>query len=117
MNTLVGDIGNTITKICFFETNTFKIRKIIYFNTNKISLKNFLKRTFSKILKNKNTHKVALFSSVVPKYKKIFERFLIKEYAVKLREIKEKNIKKIVKLNIKNKKQVGSDRIAKGFNL
>ena len=29
-----------------------------------------------------------------------------------MREIKEKNIKKIVKINIKNKNQVGSDRIA-----
>ena len=29
-----------------------------------------------------------------------------------MREIKEKNIKKIIKINIKNKNQVGSDRIA-----
>ena len=31
---------------------------------------------------------------------------------MQFREIKEKNIKKIVKINIKNKNQVGSDRIA-----
>ena len=39
-------------------------------------------------------------------------KFLKKIYKVKLREIKEKKIKKIIKINIKNKKQVGSDRIA-----
>ena len=35
-----------------------------------------------------------------------------KTYKIKLKEIKEKNIKKIVKINIKNRNQVGSDRIA-----
>jgi type III pantothenate kinase len=39
-------------------------------------------------------------------------KYLKKFYKIKLREIKEKNIKKIVKINIKNKNQVGSDRIA-----
>jgi len=112
MNAVIGDIGNTITKICVIETNTFKIRKIVYSNTNKISLKKIFKKSLKKFLKIENLHKVALFSSVVPKYKKIFEKFLKKEYSIKLREIKEKRIKKIIKINIKNKKQVGSDRIA-----
>jgi len=112
MNVLIGDIGNTITKICVIETNTFKIRKIIYSNTNKISLKKIFKKDLKKFLKKENLYKVALFSSVVPKYTKIFEKYLKKEYAIKLREIKEKGIKKIIKINIKNKKQVGSDRIA-----
>ena len=35
-----------------------------------------------------------------------------KFYKIKLIEIKEKKIKKIIKINIKNKNQVGSDRIA-----
>ena len=112
MNVLIGDIGNTITKICVIETNTFKIRKIIYSNTNKISLKKIFKKDLKKFLKKENLYKVALFSSVVPKYTKIFEKYLKKEYEIKLREIKEKGIKKIIKINIKNKKQVGSDRIA-----
>ena len=57
-------------------------------------------------------HTVALFSSVVPKSKAMLGAFLKTKYAIKLREIKEQNIKKIVKINIKGKKQVGSDRIA-----
>ena len=112
MNALIGDIGNTITKICVIEVNTFKVKKTIYFNTNRISSKNFLKKTLKIFFKKENIYKMALFSSVVPKYEKILTNFFKKEYGVRLREIKEKSIKKIVKINIKNKNQVGSDRIA-----
>ena len=53
-----------------------------------------------------------MFSSVVPSYQLILKKFLKKNYKIKLKEIKEKDINKIVKINIKNKNQVGSDRIA-----
>ena len=112
MHALIGDIGNTITKICLLEINTFKVKKIIYFNSNNISSKKFLNNRLKKIIKNKSINKVALFSSVVPKYQSILKKFLKRIYKIKLREIKEKGINKIVKINIKNKKQVGSDRIA-----
>ena len=108
MNVLIGDIGNTITKICIIESNSFKIMKTIFFSTNKISSINFLKKD----LKKKNMHKVALFSSVVPRSKAMLGAFLKMKYAIKLKEIKDKNIKKIIKINIKDKNQVGSDRIA-----
>ena len=112
MNVLIGDIGNTITKMCVIEIRTFKIKKTIHFNSNNIPSKNFLSKNLKKIFKNKIIYKVALFSSVVPRYQLILRRFLKKIYKIKLREIKEKNIKKIVKINIKKKDQVGSDRIA-----
>jgi len=112
MHALIGDIGNTITKICLLEINTFKVKKIIYFNSNNIPSKKFLNNRLKKIIKKKSINKVALFSSVVPKYQFILKRFLKKIYKIKLREIKEKSINKIVKINIKNKDQVGSDRIA-----
>jgi len=110
MKAIIGDIGNTITKICLI--NDFKIEKIIYFNSNKILFNSFLKKKFKKIIKKKNFRNSALFSSVVPKYQFILKRFLKKNYNINLREIKEQSLKKVVKLNIKNKKQVGSDRIA-----
>ena len=53
-----------------------------------------------------------MFSSVVPSYQLILKKFLKKNYRIELKEIKEKAINKIVKINIKNKNQVGSDRIA-----
>ena len=110
--TLIGDIGNTTTKICLIEIKTFKIKKTIYFDSNNISSKIFLKRNIKKIIEKKSINKVALFSSVVPKYYFVLKKFLKRVYKINLREIKEKNINKIVKINIKNKNQVGSDRIA-----
>ena len=112
MYSLIGDIGNTITKICLIELKTFKIIKIVYFNSIKINSNVFLKKSLKKIIKKRNINKFALFSSVVPRYHSIFKKFLRKAYKIQLKEIKEKGIKNIVKINIKNKKQVGSDRIA-----
>jgi len=112
MIALIGDIGNTVTKICLIETKNLKIKKIIYFSSKNISSTKFLKKNLKKILKRKNIFKVSLFSSVVPKYQFILRKYLKKIYKIKLREIKEKNINKIIKINIKNKNQVGSDRIA-----
>ena len=112
MNVLIGDIGNTNTKICLIEYKTLKIKKLIYFNSRKICSKNFLKKTLKKIVKDNDVNKTSLFSSVVPRYRSILGKFMQKFYKIKLREITEKKIKKIVKINIKNKNQVGSDRIA-----
>ena len=112
MNVLIGDIGNTITKICLVKIKNLKLKKIIYFNSYNITSINSLKKNLKKIIKNKSINKVALFSSVVPKYQSILKKFLERVYKIKLREIKENAINKIVKINIKNKNQVGSDRIA-----
>ena len=112
MNVLIGDIGNTHTKICLVEINSLKIKKIVYFDSKNITSKNFLKKKIKSILKNKNINKYTLFSSVVPKYHKIFKKYLKKFYNIHLLEIKEKKIKKLIKININNKAQVGSDRIA-----
>jgi len=112
MYALIGDIGNTITKICLVNSKTFQINKIIYFNSSKIISNYHLQKNLGKILKNKFILKISLFSSVVPKYYFIMKRFLKKNYKIKLNEIKDKHIKKIIKINIINKNQVGSDRIA-----
>ena len=112
MYVLIGDIGNTVTKICLIETTSFKVKKIVYFSSSKILLKNFLYKNLKKIFKKKSINKFALFSSVVPKYHKILKKLLKKNYKIQLKEIKENGINKIIKINIKNKKQVGSDRIA-----
>ncbi len=112
MNVIIGDIGNTTTKICLVHGRNYKIKKIIYFNSNNIYSKRYLRNIFKKIIKKEKFHKTALFSSVVPKYELLIKSFLKKKYQISLKEIKDKKIKKIVKINIKNKKQVGSDRIA-----
>ena len=67
---IVGDIGNTDTKICLVNNNK-KIIKRITLNTKTIN-QNLLKKNFLKFkIKNSNIKKV-LFCSVVPKaFKKI----------------------------------------------
>jgi len=112
MNALIGDIGNTSTKICLIDTKNFRLKKTIYFNSQNIYSKKLLKKILKRVVKEIPIEKVALFSSVVPKYQLLLKKFLNSTYKINLKEIKEKKIKKIIKINIKNKKQVGSDRIA-----
>jgi type III pantothenate kinase len=109
---LIGDIGNTSTKLCLYDSKNKNIKKIIYFKSINIKSKIFLKKTIKKIINNNVINKICLFSSVVPNYELILKKFLKKFYKIKLIEIQQKNIKKIVKINFKSKKQVGSDRIA-----
>ena len=112
MHVLIGDIGNTVTKLCLVDSKNFKLKKTFYFNSNKINLNSYLIKNFNQFTKNKLLNKVALFSSVVPKYYLFLKKFFYTNYKIELKEIKEKNIRKIIKINIKNSKQVGSDRIA-----
>ncbi len=112
MEAIIGDIGNTITKICIIQLNNFKIKKLIYFDSKNINSKKFLKKKFANIINKKKIIKVCLFSSVVPNYEFLMKKFLKQFYKIRFIEINNKSINKIVKVNFKNKKQVGSDRIA-----
>ncbi len=109
MNILIGDIGNTSTKICVFNKK-FKILKSYIFDTSKMYRVNILKNIIRKKA-NKNINPVFLFSSVVPKaFINIKNSF--KSTKFKILEIKNLELNKIIKINIKNKKKLGSDRIA-----
>ena len=105
---IVGDIGNTSTRICIINKRS-KIVKSFIFETKEVFKRGYLKKILNKLLKV-NSRKEILFSSVVPlAYKKIKNEFNKKNY--KILEIKSLNIKKLIKINIKNTKQLGSDRI------
>ena len=109
MKYIVGDIGNTLTKICLLNNN-FYITKTYNIETSKILKSNNLKSLLKKLLKKKINKKI-LFSSVVPSvYKQI--KFLIKKKGFRTYEIKELKIKKLIKFNIKKLNELGSDRIA-----
>jgi type III pantothenate kinase len=109
MRYIVGDIGNTSTKICILN-DKFKIIKSLDFTTNRIYKNNYLKKVLKNYL-NKKINPNFLFSSVVPvAMKEIKKKFKSTKY--NFFEIKEFDLKKIIKLNVKNKKQLGSDRIA-----
>ena len=109
MKFLIGDIGNTSTKICILNSK-FKILRAYNFETNKMYKSNFLKMISKKNI-NKDLNPVFLFSSVVPRvFRDIKKRLNLKKY--KILELKNLNLNKVIKINVKNKKQLGSDRIA-----
>ena len=109
MKYIIGDIGNTSTKICVLNKNFVTLKSFI-FETNKIYVKKYLNRLLKNFL-DKNSNPKILFSSVVPsalkEIKKIFKRTKFK-----IIEIKDLKLKKIIKINVKNNSQLGSDRIA-----
>ena len=108
MNYIVGDIGNTSTRICLLNQK-FSIVKSVVFDTKKIFKKRYFKNILKKFLK-KNLNSKFLFSSVVPSgFKEIKKNLKGSKY--KVIEIKSLNIKKIIKINVKKINQLGSDRI------
>ena len=109
MKFLIGDIGNTSTKICILNKK-LQILRSYNFETIKMYRSNFLKNIIRKKT-NKNINPVFLFSSVVPKVFVNIKKSL-KLTKFKILEIKNLKINKIIKINIKNKKNLGSDRIA-----
>ena len=104
---IIGDIGNTSTRICLLVKS--KIIKSIIFDTKKIFLRNYLKKIFNKLLKKKFKKEI-LFSCVVPLALKKIKKTL-KNTDYKVLEIKNFDLKSLIKLNVKNKNQLGSDRI------
>ena len=108
MNYIVGDIGNTSTRVCLLNKE-FKISKSIIFDTKKIFEKNYFKKIIKDFTKKKTKSKF-LFSSVVPlALKQIKKNLLGTDY--KIIEIKSLDLKKIIKINVSKKNQLGSDRI------
>jgi len=108
MHYVIGDIGNTSTRICILNDKS-KILKSVIFDTKKIYLKGYINNIFKKLSK-KNIRKEVLFSCVVPLALKKIKKVL-KNSNYKIFEIKSLNLKKIIKINIRNIKQLGSDRI------
>ena len=107
MHYIIGDIGNTSTRICLF--NQSRIIKSIIINTKNIFLKGYIKKNIQKN-KQKKFEKDILFSCVVPSVLKKIKKDL-NGTGYKVFEIKNFNLNKIIKINIQNVKQLGSDRI------
>ena len=106
---LIGDIGNTDTKICIINSN-YRIVKRLIFPTKKIN-NSFLFNKFNFIIKKKIFIKKALFCSVVPNKFSFIKSFFKKKLKIKCAELKNLNLNNIMKIKV-NRKQVGSDRLA-----
>jgi len=106
---IVGDIGNTETKICLINSNNRIIKKVVL-NTKKINFSLLKNSTFNLMLKNKIINK-CLFCSVVPKSFSKIKSFFYKTYKIKCYELKTLKLNQLIKIKV-NYKQIGSDRLA-----
>ena len=111
---LIGDIGNTETKICLFNNKKKLLNKKIL-NTNNLKKKNISKNLRFINSHHKKIDKV-LFSSVVPNVFKNIKRFFKKNLRKEIKELKQVNLNKILKVDV-NMKQVGSDRLANALSV
>ena len=111
---ILGDIGNTETKLYLISKNKKILKKITF--PSKIISYSKLGHLFKKNkIKFNNIEKI-LFCSVVPNTFKIIKKFLSKKTKVKCFEVKNLNLKSIIKIKV-NFKQVGSDRITNSISL
>ncbi len=106
---LIGDIGNTDTKICLLNSN-YRIIKRLILPTKKIN-KSLLLKKLNFIINKKTFINKSLFCSVVPNKFLLIKSFLQKKLKIKNIELKDLNLNKIMKIKV-NRKQVGSDRLA-----
>ncbi len=109
MKYIVGDIGNTLTKISLLNSK-FKIIKSYDIETKKLYFKKNQKSFLEKFTKHAINKKI-LFSSVVPNIFRIIKLYF-KKKNFKTIEIKELKINQLIDLNVDNVSQLGSDRIA-----
>ena len=109
---ILGDIGNTETKICLVNSNYKIVKKILLPSKGqKITKLNryFKGFEFSKVNK-------ILFCSVVPSTFKELKNYFLNKTKIKCFELKELNLRSILKIDV-NYKQVGSDRLANAISV
>ena len=111
---ILGDIGNTETKLYLVSKNN-KILKKVTFISKKVNIRS-LNYLFIKNKLHLNKIEKILFCSVVPKSFKIIKKFLSKKTKVKCHEVKNLNLKSLIRIKV-DFKQVGSDRITNSISL
>ena len=111
---ILGDIGNSETKIFLVSKNN-KIFKKITLSTRDINY-NKLNSLFINLVLDYKKIKKTLFCSVVPKSFIIIKKFLSKRTRCKCHEVKDLNLKSLIKIKA-NYKQVGSDRLTNAISL
>ena len=111
---IVGDIGNTETKICLVNSKDVIVRRITLM-TKKINLSLLKKSLFNLNIKNQLIDK-CLFCSVVPKSFSEIKNFFNKIHKLKCHELKNLKLSKLIKIKV-NYKQIGSDRLANAIGV
>ncbi len=111
---ILGDIGNSDTKV-FLVNSKNKILKSIIFPSKKINNK-ILELKFKSLTYNFSKIEKILFCSVVPKSFSIIKRFISKKTKKKCYEVKELKLKSLINIKV-NYNQVGSDRLTNAISL
>ena len=111
---ILGDIGNTETKVFLITINN-KIIKKLTFLTKDIN-NDKLNKLFVNLKIDYKKLKKILFCSVVPKSFNIIKKFLSKKTKLKCYEVKDLNLKSLIRIKA-NYKQVGSDRLTNAISL
>ena len=111
---IVGDIGNTETKICLVDYNKNIIRRITL-DTKKINYTLLRKLISTLKIKNRIIRK-CLFCSVVPKAFDKTKSFFKKDYKLECFELKSLKLRKLITIKV-NFKQIGSDRLANAIGV
>ena len=111
---ILGDVGNSETKIYLVNSNK-KIIKRINIPSKNINL-NTLKKKLNKLTNNfKGINKI-LFCSVVPKTFFLIRKFFKKNTKIRCHEVKDLNLRSMINIDV-NFKQVGSDRITNAISV
>mgnify|MGYP001080241675 FL=1 len=111
---ILGDIGNTETKVFLVSSSDIIIKKISFLSKNLNTLK--LDKLFKDFKFNFKMIDKILFCSVVPKSFNLIKKFLSKKTKVQCYEVKSLDLKSLIKIKV-NYKQVGSDRLTNAISL
>ena len=111
---ILGDIGNTETKIFLISIKNKIVKKLTFptKDINQIKLDKIfinLKIDYTKLQK-------VLFCSVVPKSFNMIKKFLLNKTKIKCYEVKDLDLKFLIKIKA-NYNQVGSDRLTNSISL
>jgi type III pantothenate kinase len=111
---ILGDIGNTETKIFLISINNKIVKKLTFSTKDMNQIK--LDRLFINFIIDYKKLKKILFCSVVPKSFYMIKKFLSKKTKLKCYEVKDLNLKSLIRIKA-NYKQVGSDRLTNAISL
>ena len=111
---ILGDIGNSETKVYLVSPNN-RIIKNINLSSKKINYK-ILNQKFQYLIKNFEYIEKILFCSVVPKSFNLIKKFLSKKIKKKCYEVKDLKLRSLIDIKV-NFKQVGSDRLTNAISL
>ena len=111
---ILGDIGNTETKIFLISINNRIIKKLIL--SSKDINHSKLDKLFANFKIDYTKIKKILFCSVVPNSFNIIKKYLSKKTKLKCYEVKDLNLKSLIRIKA-NYKQVGSDRLTNAVSL